>query len=46
MAEKKKAGRPPKEEPVKIKGEFLEVFKVIKKSKEENSKKNKKSNTK
>lgn len=30
------------EKPVKIKGDFLEVFKVVKKNKEQNSKKNKK----
>lgn len=41
MAEKKKAGRPTEETPTKIKGTFLEVFKVVKKNKEENKKKKK-----
>ncbi len=42
MAEKKKVGRPEKaEEPTKIKGEFLEVFKVVKKNKEDKAKEKK-----
>ena len=40
----KKAGRPEKkEEPVKVKGEFLEVFKVVKQNKEQTLSKKKKS---
>ncbi len=40
MSEKKKEGKK-YEEPVKIEGEFLEVFKVVKKNKEEKAKKGK-----
>lgn len=41
MAEKKKVGRPKTEESTKIKGEFLDVFKVVKKNKEDKSKEKK-----
>ena len=41
MAEKKKAGRPVEEKPTKVKATFLEVFKVVKKNKEEKPKEKK-----
>ncbi len=37
MAKSSKKKTPPAEKPVKIKGDFLEVFKVVKKNKEENA---------
>jgi hypothetical protein len=43
MAKAKKSNKAPAEKPLKIKGEFLEVFKVVKKNKEENAKKTKRS---
>lgn len=39
MAEKKKASHPVEEKPTKVKGTFLEVFKVVKDNKLQNSRK-------
>lgn len=38
-AAKKKADKTTSEKPLKIKGSFLQVFKVVKKNKEQNAKK-------
>lgn len=42
MSEKKKVSTKPREKPLAIKGEFLDVFKVVKKDKERRSKEEKK----
>lgn len=39
MAERNKAGRPAKEKPTKIRGTFLDVFKVVKENKKQQANK-------